>query len=98
MRKLEELVTKSIKKVFREVFGMVVMEAIVDYLRERGLNLDDTTLDIAKFHDSITLLFGEGAEALERAIVDDIYRNLGLVAHRFTSFVEDIKRLEKQLR
>ncbi len=99
MGKLEELVAKSIKKVFREVFGNVVMGAIEDYLREMGLNLDDTTtLDIEKFHDSMILLFGEGAETLERAIVDEVYRNLGLVVHRFTSFVENIKRLEKQLR
>jgi len=97
MRRLEELVIKSIKKVFREVFGNVVMEAIQDYLRERGLNLDDTSLDIKEFHDSLILLFGDGAETLERSIVDELYRSLGLVGQRFTGLVEDIKRLEKQL-
>ncbi|RLG52288.1 MAG: hypothetical protein DRO00_05815 [Thermoproteota archaeon] len=98
MGRLEELVIKSTKKIFKEVFGDVVMQAVQDFLRERDLNLDDTTLDIEKFHNSLVLLFGEGAEALERAIVDELYRRLGLVEQRFSGFVEDIKRLEKQLR
>ncbi len=98
MKKLDETIIKSINEVFEEVFGNVFMTAVRDYLAERGLDLDDPCLDIEKFHEALVSLFGEGAEALEKAIVDDLHRKLGLSEPKLSGFVEAIKKLKGKQR
>ncbi len=97
MGRLEEKVIASINRVMREVFGNVVMSAIQDYLMDKGLNLTDPSLNVKKFHDSLKSLFGDGAEALENAIVDDLYRSLNMPKPEIIDLVDAVRRLKEEI-
>lgn len=93
MGTLEEKVIKSINKVFLEVFGSIATTAIRSHLMSEGLDLDDPSLDLEKFHSFLIRFFGDGAKALEEAIVDDLYRSLNLPKPEPMTLLEAVRKL-----
>ncbi|RLE67585.1 MAG: hypothetical protein DRJ43_07155 [Thermoprotei archaeon] len=94
MGALEEKVIKSINKVFLEVFGSIATAAIRSHLMSEGLDLNDPSLDLERFHGFLLRFFGDGARALEEAIVDDLYRSLNLPKPEPMTLLEAVKRLK----
>ncbi len=96
MRRIEHMIIKSINRVLREVFGDVVVSSIKARLLEEGINLEDPSMDVKKFHEFMMSLFGQGAETLEKTILNDLYSSLNLPAPEELNFLEAIERLKER--
>lgn len=91
----EKKIIESIQKTFEEVFGNVATSALLGYIEDEGLSLD-APLDVEKFQELLRSLFGKGANALERAIVQNLCRDLNKTIPTDLSISEVIKQLREK--
>jgi hypothetical protein len=80
-RKWKKRTVAVISSSMKAIFGAESLTAVLYYLKDTGVTIEDGVERPKEFIDALSLIFGSGSKAVEVGLVDSVGEAVGISTH-----------------